>query len=341
MRILIVTTSNDKFGPEGTPTGVWFEEFADPYMEFLAGGVAMAVASPKGGQMPIDPRTLPNEQQKIDWAPAIAAAANTVPLSTVRAADFDALFLPGGHGPMFDLPDDATLHQLVRDFYQAGKIISAVCHGPAGIVNVRGADGDYLVKGVTLTSYTYPEEVAAKLDTKVPFILEHKLREHGANFIQRENRADHVERDGLFITGQNPWSSQSIATTVMATLQKQFPPMPNVVAAEKHNIQTVAEFKAPSFLENVAVSKSGRLAVTALEEGAIYSIPFDDKPYPVAKLPYAAGLIWLDDDTLLAASTQGVASGLDSNRQAAQRPHSSWRFALSGGRLLPVVYLVC
>jgi putative intracellular protease/amidase len=310
MKILIVTTSNDKFGPEGHPTGVWFEEFTDPYMEFLGGGVELVVASPKGGQMPIDPRTLPNEQQKIEWAPAIAAAANTVPLSSILSENFDALFLPGGHGPMFDLPDDETLHRLVREFYEAGKIISAVCHGPAGIVNVRGADGEYLVKGVTLTSYTYPEEVAAKLDMQVPFILEHKLREHGANFIQRENRADHVERDGLFITGQNPWSSQSIAKSVMATVQKRLQPMLNVVATEKHDTQIIAEFKVPSFIENLAVSKGGKLAVSALEEGVVYSIPFDDKPYPLAKLPTAAGLLWLDEHTLLAASTQGEASGL-------------------------------
>ncbi len=310
MKILIVTTSNDKFGPEGHPTGVWFEEFADPYMTFLGGGVEMVVASPKGGQMPIDPRTFPNEQQRIEWAPAIAAAENTLLLADVRSENFDALFLPGGHGPMFDLPDDETLHALVRNFHEAGKIISAVCHGPAGIVNVRNKEGEYLVKGVTLTSYTYPEEVAAKLDTKVPFILEDKLKEHGANFIEREDRADHVERDGLFITGQNPWSSQSIAKAVMATLQKQFPPMLNVVATEKHETQIIAELRAPSFIENLSVSKSGKLAVTSLEEGAIYCVPFDDKPYAFAKLPTAAGLVWLDEHTLLAASTQGDESGL-------------------------------
>ena len=279
-------------------------------MEFLAGGVEMVVASPKGGQMPIDPRTLPDERQKIEWAPAIAAAANTVPLSTVRADDFDAIFIPGGHGPMFDLPDDDTLHTLVRGFHEAGKVIAAVCHGPAGFVNVRGADGEYLVKGVTLTSYTYPEEVAAKLDTQVPFILEHRLREHGANFIPRENRADHVERDGLFITGQNPWSSRSIAKVVMATLEKRFQPMLNLVATEKLPIQTIAEFKAPAFIENLAVSKGGQLAVSSFDEGMIYGVPFDDKPSPMAKLPKAAGLVWLDEMTLLAASTQGDRSGL-------------------------------
>jgi putative intracellular protease/amidase len=310
IKILIVTTSNDKFGPEGHPTGVWLEEFTDPYMEFVAGGVDIVVASPKGGQMPIDPRTLPNEQQKVDWAPAIAAATDTVPLSWVDSADFDAIFLPGGHGPMFDLPENDTLHRLVREFHDAGKVISAVCHGPAGIVNVRGADGEYLVKGVTLTSYTFPEEVAAKLDDKVPFILENRLREHGANFIRRENRADHVERDGLFITGQNPWSSKSIARSLMATLRKDFQPLLNVVATEKLETQTIAEFEAPSFIENLAVSTGGKLAVSALEEGAIYCIPFDDKPIALANLPKAAGLIWLDKDTLLAASTQQQASGL-------------------------------
>jgi putative intracellular protease/amidase len=308
MKILIVTTSNDKFGPEGHPTGVWFEEFTEPYMEFLREGAEMVVASPKGGQMPIDPRTLPNEQQKIDWAPAIAAAANTCLLSTIHSKDFEAIFIPGGHGPMFDLPDDEVLHQLIREFYAAAKPIASVCHGPAGIVNVKGADGEYLVKGVTLTSYTYSEEVAAKLDTQVPFILEAKLREHGANFIARENRADHVERDGLFITGQNPWSSTSIARSLVATLQRRFQPMLNVAATETFPAQTVAEFLAPSFLENLAVSPAGKIAISSLEEGRVYFISAGIAR-PVDSVQTVAGLLWLDEDTLLAASTSSK-SGL-------------------------------
>ena len=310
MKILIVTTSNDRFGPDGHPTGVWFEEFTEPYMDFLRAGAEMVVASPKGGQMPIDPRTLPNDQQKIDWAPAIAAAAETVVLSTVHSDAFDAIFIPGGHGPMFDLPDDTVLHQLVREFYHAGKPIASVCHGPAGIVNVRGDDGAYLVKGVTLTSYTYSEEVAAKLDSQVPFLLETQLREHGANFIARENRADHVERDGLFITGQNPWSSRSIAASLVATLEKRLQPMVNVVATETYPVHTVAEFPVPSFLENLAFSPQGKLAVSSLEEGKVYLVPPDgENIHAIASLSTVAGLCWLDEDTLLAASTSASIPG--------------------------------
>jgi len=191
MKILVVTTSNAFFGgPGGHPTGVWLDEFTVPYMTFLAGNASMIVASPNGGQMPIDPRTLPSEKQKLDWAPSLLAAENTVPLRTIQSTEFDAIFIPGGHGPMFDLPEDLHLQQLLQEFHSAGKIIAAVCHGPCGLVNAKRADGQPLVKGVTLTSYTYSEEVAAHLDKQVPFILEEKLTQCGANFIARENRAN-------------------------------------------------------------------------------------------------------------------------------------------------------
>jgi putative intracellular protease/amidase len=260
--------------------------------------------------MPVDPRTLPTDQQKLDWQPALKASENTVPLQTVQAANFDAVFIPGGHGPMFDLPDDPYLQRLLRDFHSAGKIIAAVCHGPCGLVNATRADGQPLVKDVTLTSYTYSEEVAAKLDKQVPFILEEKLIQCGANFIARENRANHVERDGQFITGQNPFSSESVARSVMAALQHRFPPQLNNGPDEVLPAKTVAEFPAPSFIENITVAPDGVLYVSSLEEGAVYKIGVGAKPELFAKLPVVAGLVWSGDDTLIAASTAPGAPGI-------------------------------
>jgi len=307
MNILVVTTSNAQFGPEGHPTGVWLEEFTVPYMALLASGAQLVVASPKGGAMPIDPRTLPNDQQKIDWAPALAAAENTLLLQEMRSQDFAAIFIPGGHGPMFDLPEDLDLQRLLTEFHTDGKIIAAVCHGPCGLVHARRADGEYLVRGVTLTSYTYAEEVAAKLDQSVPFILEERLRERGANFIPRENRANHVERDGQFITGQNPFSSQALAQAMVATLQRQFPPLLNTSPPEIAPVQTVVEFPAPTFLENLAVTPEGVIFVSSLEEGVVYQI--QAQPQVFAHLPVVAGLVWWAD-SLLAVSTQPSAPGL-------------------------------
>ncbi len=141
MKILIVTTSHDRFGEDGShPTGVWLEEFALPYLEFLNSQVEMTIASPKGGAMPIDPRSLPTPTQEQAWQSAIAAAMDTVKLSDVSSTDFNAIFLPGGHGPMFDLPDNLDLQRLLREFYEAGKIVSAVCHGPAGLVGATLTD---------------------------------------------------------------------------------------------------------------------------------------------------------------------------------------------------------
>lgn len=219
-RILIITTSHSVFdGPNPNPTGVWLEEFAVPYIEFLKQGASLTVASPKGGEMPIDPRSSPTSEQEETWKVAIKASKTTHKLSEVKAEDYDAVFLPGGHGPMFDLPNNGDLKQLLEQFEQSGKIISAVCHGPAGLVSATRADGSPLVTGKTVTSYTTAEEVMAKLDKEVPFLLEDRLRELGANFVDGAPRADHVERDGNLITGQNPQSSQSIARAVMEALQ--------------------------------------------------------------------------------------------------------------------------
>jgi putative intracellular protease/amidase len=272
-KVLIVTTShNHSEGASPHPTGVWMEEFALPYLELLDHGVEMSIASPKGGEMPIDPRSLPTPEQEKAWERAIAASKKTVPLSKVNATEFDAIFLPGGHGPMFDLPDNQDLQRLLREFHEAGKIISAVCHGPAGLVGATLADGTPLVKDKVLTSYTDAEEVAAKLDQEVPFILEQRLRELGAIFIAHENKTDHVERDGNLITGQNPNSSASIARALMTALNRQLPTIFDRTPEAIASAQTIAEFPVHTFLENIAINTQGTIFITSYEEGKIYRI---------------------------------------------------------------------
>lgn len=308
MKLLVVTTSNDRFeGANPHPTGVWLEEFTIPYMEFSQNGVELIVASPKGGAMPIDPRSAATPEQAIEWSEAVEAAKNTVKLAEVNAADFDGIFLPGGHGPMFDLPEDENLQRLLGDFYESGKIISAVCHGPAGLVGARLADGTPLVKGKTLTCYTYSEEVAAKLDKEVPFILENRLKELGAKFIARENKADHIERDGQFITGQNPNSSRSIAQAIVAALNKQLQPRFAGTPREIVPAEIIAEFPPTTFLENIAVDENDNLFVTSYDEGIIYRLNAADKTRTeFAKIGgNAAGIAFEKNGDLLVAGSSG------------------------------------
>ena len=305
-KILIVTTSHERFGDDHPlPTGVWLEEFAVPYMEFFHSGIEMTIASPKGGAIPIDPRSNPSLEQVQAWQAAIAAGKQTIKLSEVTATEFDAIFLPGGHGPMFDLPDNVDLQQLLREFYEAGKLIAAVCHGPAGLVGVTLSDGTPLVKGKILTSYTYSEEVAAKLDQSVPFILEHRLRELGADFIAHANKADHVEyggKQGKLITGQNPNSSTSIARAIVAALTHQLPPIfANVLEVSVH-AKTIAEFPLNTFLENIAVAADGTLFITSYEEAKIYQVTPAGAVSEHAKIPSsAAGMAFDQQGNLLVA----------------------------------------
>jgi putative intracellular protease/amidase/ribonuclease BN (tRNA processing enzyme) len=220
-KLLIVTTSNDKFVRNGhnAPTGVWLEEFAVPYMELFKAGIPVTVASPKGGPMPIDPRSAATPAQETEWLPATTSAKNTRRLVEMNSQDFDGIFIPGGHGPLFDLPENGDLIRLLAEFDRDGKIIAAVCHGPAAFLNAKKANGDPLVAGKTVTAYTAAEEVAAKLDKAVPFMLETELKNRGARFVDGGLKADHVERDGNLITGQNPFSSASVAKEISRALQ--------------------------------------------------------------------------------------------------------------------------
>jgi len=216
-KILIVVTSCANIDA-AHPTGLWLEEFAVPYREFRDRGFGIAVASIRGGAVPVDPRSQPSVQNAAAWAEAIGLLQRTMPVAAVDAADFDAVFLPGGHGTMFDLPQDAALQNLLGAFAHAGKVIAAVCHGPAGLVGAKAADGKPLVAGKRVAGFTNEEERAAGLDGLMPFLLETRLRELGADFVVRPNWSDHVECDGNLITGQNPQSSGSVARAVIAAL---------------------------------------------------------------------------------------------------------------------------
>ena len=225
MKILIVVTSHDELGDTGEKTGFWLEEFVAPYYTFLDAGAVVTIASPKGGEPPLDPKSdLPENQTeaterfKKDLA-AQAALASTVKLADVRAEDYDAIFYPGGHGPMWDMPDNVTSIALIEAFVKADKPVGAVCHAPVALVNVRGQDGEYLVKGKRVTGFTNAEEEAVGLSAVVPFLLEDRLKERGGIFSKAADWAPYVQVDGKLITGQNPASSRPGAEALLKLLR--------------------------------------------------------------------------------------------------------------------------
>jgi putative intracellular protease/amidase len=225
MWILIVLTSHDQLGDTGTKTGFWLEELAAPYYVLKEAGAAITLASPKGGQPPLDPKSdLPENQTELtkrfhtDTA-AQAELANTKKLADVSADDFDAVFYPGGHGPMWDMPDNATSIALLEAFVKADKPVGAVCHAPVALVNVRGKDGEYLVKGKRVTGFANDEEEAVSLTAVVPFLLEDRLRERGGIYSKAAKWAPYVQVDGQLVTGQNPASSGPGAAELLKLLR--------------------------------------------------------------------------------------------------------------------------
>ena len=214
--ILIIVTSHDKIDAEH-PTGLWFEEFAVPYQLFREKGYVVTVASPKGGQTPIDPRSLPDAEQAEAQAEALQALKETQALGSVNVENYDAVFFPGGHGTMYDLPSP-EIGQIVSQFADAEKVVAAVCHGPAALVEAKNSDGTPLVQGRKVTGFTNAEEQAVELDKLMPFLLESRLRELGAEFDAASNWSDHVIVDGKLITGQNPQSSGSAAKAIIDAL---------------------------------------------------------------------------------------------------------------------------
>lgn len=218
MHVLFVTTSSSSLAP-GHPTGLWLEEFAIPYLAVTQAGISVTVASPHGGPVPLDPKTAPDETQRQDWASALQALASSVTIEAVKDQSFDGIFLPGGHGPMVDLANHAALHALVARLDQAGKLIAAVCHGPAGLVRATRADGQPFFQGRRATGFTNTEERLAGLHDVVPFLLQDAMTASGADFHSALlPMLSHVERDGNLLTGQNPRSSAALATQMVDAL---------------------------------------------------------------------------------------------------------------------------
>ncbi|MBH8615066.1 MULTISPECIES: type 1 glutamine amidotransferase domain-containing protein [Pseudomonas] len=225
MKILMVLTSHDQLGNTGKKTGFWLEEFAAPYFAFKDAGVQLTLASPKGGQPPLDPKsdepdaqTEATERFRKDSA-AQSALASTVVLSSVKADDYDAIFYPGGHGPLWDLAEDKHSIALIEAFYKAGKPVAAVCHAPGVLRHAKGADGQPLVKGKKVTGFTNSEEEAVQLTHVVPFLVEDELKAKGGIYSKGPDWASYVLTDGLLLTGQNPASSQAAAEALLAKLK--------------------------------------------------------------------------------------------------------------------------
>lgn len=218
-KILIVVTNTSRMGDSNNivETGVWLEEFAVPFYAFKEAGFDITVASPLGGVSPIDPASL-ECKNPTEWDYTKEYLDNTSKLSDTDYKTFDAIFIPGGHGPMFDLAQDMLLGEIVSYFYNSHKIVSAVCHGPAGLINAKTKTGDSIVKGMQLTCFTNEEEKMVQKDKLVPFMLESKLRQLGAYFNEAAPWNENVIVDSNLITGQNPESSKKLAETVIKKL---------------------------------------------------------------------------------------------------------------------------
>ena len=225
MKILIVLTSHDQLGDTGKKTGFWLEEFVAPYYVLKDAGAAITLASPKGGRPPLDPKSdLPENQTeltkrfRIDTA-AQAELAHTKKLADVSADDFDAVFYPGGHGPMWDMANNVTSIALIEAFVRADKPVGAVCHAPSALINVRGKDDEYLIKSRRVTGFSDAEEEAVGLTAVVPFLLEDRLKERGGVYSKGANWAPYVQVDGKLVTGQNPASSGPAAEELLKLIR--------------------------------------------------------------------------------------------------------------------------
>ena len=226
MKIAIILTSHDELGTTGKKTGFWLEEFAAPYYVFKDAGVDLTLASPQGGQPPLDPKsdepgaqTAATERFKQD-PEAQQALAHTVKLDTIKAADFDAIFYPGGHGPLWDLAEDKQSIALIEQAYAAGKPVAVVCHAPGVLRHVKAPSGEPLVKGKSVTGFTNTEEEAVQLTKVVPFLVEDMLKENGGTYSKGADWQPYVVTAGHLITGQNPASSEPAAHELLKQLGK-------------------------------------------------------------------------------------------------------------------------
>ncbi|WP_419834322.1 type 1 glutamine amidotransferase domain-containing protein [Endozoicomonas atrinae] len=227
MKILFVLTSHDELGATGEKTGFWLEEFAAPYYRFLDAGAIITLVSPAGGQPPLDPKSkLPDFQTDATRRfekdqPLQKTLSRTEKLASVSADDFDAVFYPGGHGPLWDLANDPDSISLIEHFHRQDKPISAVCHAPAVLLKVTNQKGAPLIQGKKVTGFSNSEEVAVQLQEVVPFSLEDELKTRGAIYSAGPDWSSYLVQDGLLVTGQNPASSEAVADAVITLLTRK------------------------------------------------------------------------------------------------------------------------
>jgi len=225
IKVLIVLTSHSDLGNTGQKTGFWIEEFAAPYYVLADAGVQITLASPKGGQPPIDPKSEMADSQtkathRFDKDEALKnQLAHTLILSDVKVEDYDAVFYPGGHGPLWDLANDKNSIALIESFYSHKKPVVFVCHAPGALVNVKLPNGEPLVKGKEVTGFSNSEEEAVQLTKVVPFLLEDEMKKLGGHYSKGADWGSYVKVDGLLITGQNPASSEAAATSLLKILK--------------------------------------------------------------------------------------------------------------------------
>ncbi|HEH9428605.1 type 1 glutamine amidotransferase domain-containing protein [Aeromonas veronii] len=226
MNILMVLTSHDQLGNTGMKTGLWLEEFAAPYYVFKDAGATLTLSSPLGGQPPVDPKSGDENAQSEatrrfnEDDVARSELASTVPLSDIDISSYDAIFYPGGHGPLWDLAESPVSIALIERAIELGKPVGAVCHAPAVLRHVKSAAGIPLVKGKRVTGFSNSEETAIGLTDVVPFLVEEMLKDNGGVYHCADNWQSHVECDGLLITGQNPASSEATANALLNVVGK-------------------------------------------------------------------------------------------------------------------------
>lgn len=224
MKILMVLTSHNQLGNTGKPTGFWLEEFAAPYYVFHDAGLKITLASPKGGQPPLDPKSDEPDAQTDDTrrfrsdTAAQKLLANTEKLENIHADDFDAVFYPGGHGPLWDLAEDGHSIKLIEQFWAAGKPVAAVCHAPGVLRKVTKPDGSPLVKGKRVTGFTNSEEEGVGLTSVVPFLVEDELKKADGLYERTDDWGEYAVVDGHLVTGQNPASSAIAAEELLKLL---------------------------------------------------------------------------------------------------------------------------
>ncbi|MBY0543298.1 MAG: type 1 glutamine amidotransferase domain-containing protein [Sphingobacteriaceae bacterium] len=226
MKVLIVLTSHSQLGNTGKKTGFWIEEFAAPYYVLADAGVNLTIASPKGGQPPIDPKSDEPDAQtdatkrfKND-TDLKEKLSQSVKLSEINEKDFDAVFYPGGHGPLWDLANDEKSITLIQEFLSSNKPVAMVCHAPGALIKVKNADGSPLVEGKAVTGFSNSEEEAVELTDVVPFLLEDEFKKLGGNYSKGPDWGSYVKKDGLLITGQNPGSSEEAANVLLKVLKE-------------------------------------------------------------------------------------------------------------------------